>query len=79
MQAVEGMKLVCHELIQVVNDADITAMDDLVRDLDHLVMSLSAKVNSMFGLSMYEFLLIFLMPLTYSNLIIDFCDCFEGR
>ena len=32
MQAVEGMKLVCHELSQVANDVESTAMDDIVRD-----------------------------------------------
>ena len=64
MQEVEGMKLVCHELSKAANDAESTIMYDLVRDSDRLVMSLSAKVNSMFGLSMYNFLLIFLMPLT---------------
>ena len=61
---IKGMKLVCHELTQAANDAESTKMDDLVRDSDRLVMSLSAKVNSMFGLSVYKFLLIFLMPLT---------------
>ena len=40
MQEVEGMKLVCHELSQATNDAKSTTMDDLVRDLDRLVMSL---------------------------------------
>ena len=34
MQTVEGMKLVCHELGQDGNDAEITTMDDLVRDLE---------------------------------------------
>ena len=55
MQVVEGMNLVCHELSQAVNDAEITAMDGPMRDSDHLVMSLSTKVNSMFGLSVYNF------------------------
>ena len=45
MQEVEGMKLVCHELSQVANDAERKTMDDLVRDSDRLVMSLLAKVN----------------------------------
>ena len=58
------MKLVCHELSQAANDAERKTMDDLVRDSDRLVMSLSIKENSMFGLSVYKFLLIFLMPLT---------------
>ena len=50
------MKLICHELSQVANDAESIAMDDLVRVSDRLVMSLSTKVNSVFGLSVYKFL-----------------------
>ena len=50
------MKLVCHELSQAANDAERKTMDDLVRDSDRLVMSLSTKVNSVFGLSVYKFL-----------------------
>lgn len=51
-QAVEGMKLVCHELSQAANDAESTAMDDLVKDSDRLVLSLSAKVAKTFNLSL---------------------------
>ena len=55
------MKLVCRELSQDANDVESTAMDDIVRDSDRLVM---------FGLSVYKFFFIFFMPA--KNLIINF-------
>ncbi|XP_057847026.2 protein MOR1 isoform X2 [Cryptomeria japonica] len=51
-QAVEGMKLVCHELSQAANDEEGTAMDDLVRDSDRLVSCLTTKVAKTFNLSL---------------------------
>lgn len=44
-QAVEGMKLVCHELSQAANDAESAVMDDLVKDSDRLVSCLTGKVK----------------------------------
>ena len=67
MQAVEGMKLVCHELSQATNDVESTTMDDIVRDSDCHVM---------FGLSVYKCFFIFFMHA--KNLIINFCDYFVG-
>eukprot|EP01018_Ginkgo_biloba_P025074 Gb_07660 [translate_table: standard] len=51
-QAVEGMKLVCHELSQAANDTESTAMDDLVKDADRLVLCLTTKVAKTFNLSL---------------------------
>ncbi|BBG92843.1 ARM repeat superfamily protein [Prunus dulcis] len=36
-QSVQGMKVVCHELAQSINDPEGGAMDELVRDADRLV------------------------------------------
>ncbi|KAH7416157.1 hypothetical protein KP509_14G078100 [Ceratopteris richardii] len=51
-QAVEGMKLVCHELSQAAGDADNTLVDDIVKDADRLVFSLTKKVASTFHLGL---------------------------
>ncbi len=37
------MNLVCHELSRAANDAESTAIDDIVKDSDLLVLSLSYK------------------------------------
>ncbi|KAL5994649.1 Protein MICROTUBULE ORGANIZATION 1 [Asimina triloba] len=45
-QAVEGMKVVCHEL--TTTDPESSAMDDLVKDADRLVGCLASKVAKTF-------------------------------
>jgi hypothetical protein len=45
MQAVEGMKLVCHELNQAGADPEGSSLDDISKDADRLVLSLTKKVN----------------------------------
>lgn len=45
LQSVEGMKVVCHELAQATNDAEGSAMDELVKDADKLVSCLANKVT----------------------------------
>ncbi|KAH9313886.1 hypothetical protein KI387_022513, partial [Taxus chinensis] len=49
-QAVEGMKLVCYELSQAINNSSSTAMGDLVNDADCLVSCLTTKVAKTFSL-----------------------------
>jgi cytoskeleton-associated protein 5 len=39
------MKVVCHELAQATNDAEGSAMDELVKDADKLVSCLANKVT----------------------------------
>lgn len=43
MQAVEGMKVVCHELAQATADPEGSTMDDVVKDADKLVSCLANK------------------------------------
>ncbi|KAJ6950619.1 protein MOR1-like [Populus alba x Populus x berolinensis] len=51
-QSVEGMKVVCHELAQATNDAEGSAMDELVKDADKLVSCLANKVSRTFDFSL---------------------------
>ncbi|KAH8518115.1 hypothetical protein H0E87_000076, partial [Populus deltoides] len=51
-QSVEGMKVVCHELAQATNDAEGSAMDELVKDADKLVSCLANKVSKTFDFSL---------------------------
>ncbi|KAF9590616.1 hypothetical protein IFM89_035934 [Coptis chinensis] len=51
-QSVEGMKVVCHELAQATNDPESTAMDDLIKDADKLVLCLATKVAKTFDFSL---------------------------
>lgn len=50
--AVEGMKLVCHELNQAAGDAENVLLDDLAKDADRLVFSLTKKVATTFNLGL---------------------------
>eukprot|EP01018_Ginkgo_biloba_P037454 Gb_11679 [translate_table: standard] len=49
-QAVEGMKFICYELSQANSDSENIAMDDLIKDADHLVSCLTTKVAKTFNL-----------------------------
>ncbi|XP_020521683.1 protein MOR1 isoform X2 [Amborella trichopoda] len=51
-QAVEGMKVICHELTQATNDSESIAMEDLVKDADRLVSCLATKVPKTFDFSL---------------------------
>ncbi|KAK9152687.1 hypothetical protein Sjap_000167 [Stephania japonica] len=51
-QAVEGMKVVCHELILVTNDPEGAGMEDLIKDADRLVACLASKVTKTFDFSL---------------------------
>ncbi|XP_021810024.1 protein MOR1 [Prunus avium] len=51
-QSVQGMKVVCHELAQSINDPEGSAMDELVRDADRLVSRLADKVAKTFEFSL---------------------------
>ncbi|KAL7242510.1 hypothetical protein ACSBR1_014978 [Camellia fascicularis] len=51
-QSVEGMKVVCHELAQATNDPEGSAMDDVVKDADRLVLCLANKVAKTFDFSL---------------------------
>ncbi|KAI5348677.1 hypothetical protein L3X38_001564 [Prunus dulcis] len=51
-QSVQGMKVVCHELAQSINDPEGGAMDELVRDADRLVSRLADKVAKTFEFSL---------------------------
>ncbi|GAB4831233.1 Protein MICROTUBULE ORGANIZATION 1 [Ancistrocladus abbreviatus] len=51
-QSVEGMKVICHELAQATNEPEGTAMDNLVKDADHLVSCLANKVARTFDFSL---------------------------
>ncbi|KAL8152166.1 hypothetical protein V2J09_009926 [Rumex salicifolius] len=51
-QSVEGMKVVCHDLSQVTNDPEGSAMDDIVKDADRLVSCLANKVATTFDFSL---------------------------
>ncbi|XP_011010439.1 PREDICTED: protein MOR1-like [Populus euphratica] len=51
-QSVEGMKVVCHELAQATNDAEGSAVDELVKDADKLVSCLANKVSRTFDFSL---------------------------
>ncbi|KAI5081631.1 hypothetical protein GOP47_0001374 [Adiantum capillus-veneris] len=50
--AVEGMKLVCHELNQAAGDTESPLIDDIAKDADRLVFSLTKKVASTFHLGL---------------------------
>lgn len=50
--SVEGMKLVCHELNQAAGDTESTSIDDIAKDADRLVFSLTKKVASTFHLGL---------------------------
>lgn len=50
--AVEGMKLVCHELNQAAGDTESTSLDDIAKDADRLVFSLTKKVATTFHLGL---------------------------
>ncbi|BFG14545.1 hypothetical protein CerSpe_008190 [Prunus speciosa] len=51
-QSVQGMKVVCHELAQSINDPEGSAMDELVRDADRLVSRLADKATKTFEFSL---------------------------
>ncbi|XP_042026470.1 protein MOR1-like isoform X2 [Salvia splendens] len=51
-QAVEGMKVVCHELAQATADPEGSTMDDIVKDADRLVSCLANKVAKTFDFSL---------------------------
>ncbi|XVF86085.1 hypothetical protein PTKIN_Ptkin18bG0013100 [Pterospermum kingtungense] len=51
-QSVEGMKVVCHELAQAINDSEGSLMDELVKDADRLVSCLGNKVAKSFDFSL---------------------------
>ncbi|CAK9181771.1 unnamed protein product [Ilex paraguariensis] len=46
MQSVEGMKVVCHDLAQATSGPKGSAMDDIVKDADHLVSCLADKART---------------------------------
>ncbi|CAK9184949.1 unnamed protein product [Ilex paraguariensis] len=45
-QSVEGMKVVCHDLAQATSGPKGSAMDDIVKDADHLVSCLADKART---------------------------------
>ncbi|KAJ7532598.1 hypothetical protein O6H91_13G011700 [Diphasiastrum complanatum] len=51
-QVVEGMKLICHELSQAVADPESTAVNDLAKDANRLVLILTTKVTNTFNLGL---------------------------
>ncbi|KAI5327140.1 hypothetical protein L3X38_026536 [Prunus dulcis] len=51
-QSVQGMKVVCHELVQSTDDPERSARDELVRDADRLVSRLADKVAKTFKFSL---------------------------
>lgn len=51
-QSVEGMKVVCHELTQAINDPEGSLIDELVKDADRLVSCLANKVAKTFDFSL---------------------------
>ncbi|KAK9131718.1 hypothetical protein Scep_011246 [Stephania cephalantha] len=51
-QAVEGMKVVCHELILATNDPEGAGMEDSIKDADRLVACLASKVTKTFDFSL---------------------------
>ncbi|XP_022977426.1 protein MOR1-like [Cucurbita maxima] len=51
-QSVEGMKVVCHELAQASSDPEGSAMDELAKDADRLVLCLATKVAKTFDYSL---------------------------
>lgn len=53
VQSVEGMKVVCHELSQTMNDPDGSAMDDVLKDADRLVSCLANKVPTTLTLTQF--------------------------
>ncbi|KAK9681891.1 hypothetical protein RND81_10G035200 [Saponaria officinalis] len=51
-QSVEGMKVVCHEVAQAMNDPEGSTMNDIVQDADRLVSVLANKVAKTFDFSL---------------------------
>lgn len=61
LQAVEGMKVVCHELAQATADPEGSTMDDIVKDADRLVSCLANKAIILL------FSLVFLLGIIYGD------------
>lgn len=51
-QCVEGMKVVCHELVQATSDPEGSLMEELAKDADRLVSCLAKKVANTFDFSL---------------------------
>nr|GMD09039.1 Protein MOR1 [Ipomoea batatas] len=51
-QSIEGMKVVCHELLMAMNDPEGSGMDEILKDADRLVLCLANKVGKTFEFSL---------------------------
>ncbi|XP_019170142.1 PREDICTED: protein MOR1-like [Ipomoea nil] len=51
-QVIEGMKVVCHELLMAMNDPDGSGMDEILKDADRIVLCLANKVGKTFEFSL---------------------------